>query len=219
SKEAKQSLILSYLRDSRTCHTLKDLEKSLPSVASINAMHVKEYIQALTDENLLHVEKIGSGNWYWSFASEEKKQREKRKAELTKEVDKVKRGWEEVSSELEKERKKRKGSGPTEADQEGKEEREIDELIELRARLEMEIGQLRSAEKALAEDEGGKGVDAKRADIRRWKEAAQTWTDNIYILEEYVLKVAGGDREVVDALKRECYGVEYVEGEGLREIF
>ena len=68
---AKQALVLSYLRDSLTAHTLKDLEKSLPSVATINGMQVKEYLQALSDDGKIHVEKIGSGNWYWSFASEE----------------------------------------------------------------------------------------------------------------------------------------------------
>ncbi|EER42559.1 conserved hypothetical protein [Histoplasma capsulatum H143] len=74
---AKQQLILDYLRASQTCHTLKDLEKCLPSVASINGLQVKDYIQALADDGKLHVEKIGSGNWYWAWAGEEQKEREK----------------------------------------------------------------------------------------------------------------------------------------------
>jgi hypothetical protein len=36
-------------------------------------MHVKDYLQALADDNKIRVEKIGSGNWYWSFPSDEKK--------------------------------------------------------------------------------------------------------------------------------------------------
>jgi hypothetical protein len=36
-------------------------------------MHVKDYLQALADDNKIRVEKIGSGNWYWSFLSDEKK--------------------------------------------------------------------------------------------------------------------------------------------------
>lgn len=39
-------------------------------------MHVKDYLQALADDNKIRVEKIGSGNWYWSFLSDEKKARD-----------------------------------------------------------------------------------------------------------------------------------------------
>jgi len=36
-------------------------------------MQVKDYLQALQDDNKISVEKIGSGNWYWSFPSDERK--------------------------------------------------------------------------------------------------------------------------------------------------
>ena len=36
-----------------------------------------DYLQALCDESKINVEKIGSGNWYWSFPSEDKKTRQK----------------------------------------------------------------------------------------------------------------------------------------------
>ena len=39
-------------------------------------MQVKDYLQALQDDNKIRVEKIGSGNWYWSFPSDEKKAKE-----------------------------------------------------------------------------------------------------------------------------------------------
>jgi hypothetical protein len=39
-------------------------------------MHVKDYLQSLADDNKIRVEKIGSGNWYWSFPSDEKKTKE-----------------------------------------------------------------------------------------------------------------------------------------------
>lgn len=51
-------------------------------------MHVKDYLQALADDNKIRVEKIGSGNWYWSFPSDEKKAKdtalEKAQAEYNK---------------------------------------------------------------------------------------------------------------------------------------
>ncbi|KAI5290254.1 hypothetical protein KEM55_008633, partial [Ascosphaera atra] len=83
---------------SRTCHTLKDLEKTLPSVASINAMQVKDYIQALHDENKIHVEKIGSGNWYWAWANEEKTQLVKIKDGLEADLLKIQATIEEAEN-------------------------------------------------------------------------------------------------------------------------
>lgn len=51
-------------------------------------MHVKDYLQSLADDNKIRVEKIGSGNWYWSFPSDDKKAKdaalEKAQAEYNK---------------------------------------------------------------------------------------------------------------------------------------
>lgn len=75
-------MILNYLRQSRTCHTLKELEKALPGVASIHQMGVKDMIKELTDENKVRVEKIGSNNWYWCWAGEEAKDKKNKIAQL-----------------------------------------------------------------------------------------------------------------------------------------
>lgn len=39
-------------------------------------MQVKDYLTALVDDNKIRVEKIGSGNWYWCFRGDEKRQKE-----------------------------------------------------------------------------------------------------------------------------------------------
>jgi len=77
SHAQKLEMILDYLRQSATCHTLKELEKELPAAALITSMVVKDMIRELTDENKVKVEKIGSGNWYWSWASDEARERKK----------------------------------------------------------------------------------------------------------------------------------------------
>lgn len=38
-------------------------------------MQIRDLIKELTDENKVKVEKIGSGNWYWSWAGEDAKNR------------------------------------------------------------------------------------------------------------------------------------------------
>jgi hypothetical protein len=69
----KAATILAWFHKTAQAHSIKDLEKTLPQVGAISNMHVKDYLQALADENKIRVEKIGSGNWYWSFPSDEKK--------------------------------------------------------------------------------------------------------------------------------------------------
>ena len=72
----KAATILAWFHKTAQAHSIKDLEKTLPQVSSISGMHVKDYLQALSDDNKIRVEKIGSGNWYWSFPSDEKKTKE-----------------------------------------------------------------------------------------------------------------------------------------------
>lgn len=69
----KVTSILAWFHKTAQAHSIKDLEKTLPQVSSISSMQVKDYLQALSDDNKIRVEKIGSGNWYWSFPSDEKK--------------------------------------------------------------------------------------------------------------------------------------------------
>lgn len=193
----------------------------LPSVASINGMQVKEYIQTLTDEGLIRVEKIGSGNWYWCFGSDEKKTREARLGQLQKEVEKAQASYDEVGSSLTELLAKREaeenGSG---GDADGDDETERESLLRKKEELEQVVQQLQAQWKAITSSTGdeGKSVQEKKAELETLRQAAQDWTDNIYILEEYLGRLAGGDREIMAAVQQECYGEEYVEGEGLREL-
>ncbi|KAJ9265738.1 hypothetical protein DTO027B5_539 [Paecilomyces variotii] len=213
SPAAKQQQIISHLRSTRTCHTLKDLEKMLPSIASINGMQVKDYIQSLTDEGQLRVEKIGSGNWYWIFPSEEKREKQRVRDALLKEVSRAEKGVNELEAQVDKVRKERERD--RDADREDPNKRE--ELEERLGELERELKKLNEREQMVLKDGAG-SVKKMREDVGNWKQAASLWTDNIYILEAYLEKLAGGDREVVEAVKRECYEDEYIEGEGLREL-
>lgn len=221
STATRHDRIIAHLRATRTCHTIKDLEKMLPSVASINGMQVKDYVQALMDDGKLHVEKIGSGNWYWVWAGEEKKARERIKDTLTKDLEKVQsetKAWESKIRDLKEERRAEVEAQGMQGQSAADEEVERTELVKSKEQMEKEIMELEDEVNGFIEGQGGGSVEMKEADIKRWKEEAEMWTDNIYILEEYVRKLAGGDRGTVDAVKRECYGDEYVEGEGLREL-
>ncbi|THC94095.1 hypothetical protein EYZ11_006424 [Aspergillus tanneri] len=195
----------------RTCHTLKDLEKMLPSVASINGMQVKEYVQELVDEGKIRMEKIGSGNWYWCFAGEEKKERERRLEQLRKEVDHAQASYDKAQASL--------ASRKQQWEREDADDQEWQKAVQEKEALEQECQQLRTEwAAAVSTMEGGKGIQEIKEETQAFREQAQMWTDNIYVLEQYLCKLAGGDREIITAIQQECYGEEYVEGEGLREL-
>ncbi|KAL9099319.1 MAG: hypothetical protein Q9163_005168 [Psora crenata] len=202
---AKQNLILQYLQNSGTAHTIKELEKSLPSVASINGMQVKDYLQALSDEGKIHVEKIGSGNWYWTFLSEEKNTRDAILGDLRAEKEKVELGLQEVEGRMRQAREKR-------GEDEGR-----TELVEKRIVLDAEVTELKEELDGYKDGDPAE-VEKRKQDIEGFKASAERWTDNIMILEGHLKSIMGGDSEALDSVKRQVYGTEYVEGEGLKEL-
>ncbi|KAJ6106639.1 Meiotic nuclear division protein 1 [Penicillium capsulatum] len=211
SKSAKEELILNHLHATGTCHTLKELERTLPGVASINSIQVKEYIQALVDDSKLRVEKIGSGNWYWSFRSDAQHERA--------------RCLDRVQTELEQARKSRAATEAALADETTRRHQETDHagldheretLLGKKAELMADVDRLRAAMPGpLASHKGRLQL---QTELAGFKDQAQQWTDNLYVLETYLGKLAGGDREMIATVLRECYGEEYVEGEGLQDL-
>lgn len=61
-------------------------------------------------------------------------------------------------------------------------------------------------------------VEDMRAGVAKWKPAVDQWTNNIYSIETSLADLASGDRETLKAIRRECCGGLYDEGEGLLEI-
>jgi len=186
----------------------------LPAVASINGMQVKEYVQGLIDDGQLRVEKIGSGNWYWCFGSEEKREKEKVKVQLEKEIGRMQKVTKDLEKELERIQAETAAAG---ADAAEEEETERKALTTVKGELSIEVQRLKKDEDALLAAGAG-GLERKKEEIKLWKQDAYIWTDNISILEQYLNRLAGGDRNTVEAVLKDCYGDEYVEGEGLREL-
>ena len=169
-------------------------------------MQVKDYLQALHDEGRIHVEKIGSGNWYWSFLSEEKNSRDTTIGKLKEEKEKIDTAIAELEGKVKAAKKERGG------DDEGR-----GELIERRLVLEEEVGSLRIELDGYKENDPGE-VERLRKEVVAFRAGAERWTDNIGTLEGRVVQMTGGDREQVEGIRRTVYGGEYVEGEGLKEL-
>ncbi len=91
------------------------------------------------------------------------------------------------------------------------------ELVARRVILEEEVGGLKRELEGYKENDPGE-VERLRKEVVAFRAGAERWTDNIGILEGRVVQMTGGDREQVEYIRRNYYGGEYVEGEGLREL-
>lgn len=204
--------MLSHIRQSGTAHTLKDLEKTLPSIASINSMQVKDYIQALLDDDEIKVEKIGSGNWYWCFPGEAGAKRLEAKQRAAAEHQTVLAELEIVESRIaneEEARAEEKGevAGKTRKDH-----------IALLKQLEADIAVLK-LELASYSDNDPVEIEKQAALLLKLKEDAETYTDQILSMEDWVKTNGGTDKESFVHMMRTWYGDQYNEEEqGLHEL-
>jgi len=156
---AKLAQVLAHIHALNTTHTLKDLEKIIPPATGVSGMLVKDYLTALVDEGLLRVEKIGSGNWYWAFRSEETNTKRRilknfldEKDKLRSEISEVKRAIGEIGAEegegnqelVKKVQELKAVKAGIVAEIRGYEEGNVDglkrEIDEMRARINLTIG-------------------------------------------------------------------------------
>lgn len=193
-------------------YTLKELEKSLQSVASINGMQVKEYLQALQDENQIRVEKIGSGNWYWCFLSDAKKQKGNIYNSLKAEEQKLKNGVAEVQTAFDLEVQNRaKDDQSAEASGHTR-----DALLGTHEELTAQLAGLDQGLACFSESDPAT-LEAKAEETKRLKDSAIRLTDNIYAMESFFTNITN-DREKTGLLMANACGDEYVIGEGLKEL-
>jgi chromosome segregation ATPase len=192
--------------------TLKELEKILPAVASINAMQVKDVLQGLQDENLIRVEKIGSGNWYWCFTSDAKKLKENTINTLKAEESKL------VVSIAETERQIEEETATREDDNEMLEGNGMGRkaLLEAYDAL-LKEADLLDKELACYSDSDPAEVQRKMEEVKNLKTSATRWTDNIEALE-CMLGDLTKDRHQTSEIMQNACGDEYVPGEGLKEL-
>ncbi|KAI9733195.1 MAG: hypothetical protein M1818_007313 [Claussenomyces sp. TS43310] len=209
---AKQALIVKWFHDSRSAHSFKELEKVLPQIASIPQMQVKDYIQTLMDENQIRVEKIGSGNWYWSFAIDVQKSRETVLRSLRTEESKLKLAIAAVEGSFEEEVAQRDNSG------EMLDENGMDREASLKAHAALlRDNDILDKEMAGYSDTDPTEILRKIDETERLRESAGRWTDNLEAIEAFMIRESGNRDEVRKIMQQVC-GEEYVPGEGLKEL-
>ncbi|KAK6334205.1 hypothetical protein TWF696_002706 [Orbilia brochopaga] len=164
-----------------TAHSIKDLEKLLPTAAGIPGMQVKDYLTALVDENKIRVEKIGSGNWYWCFKGDEKKKKENELKGCEKEARALEGKTHDLKSEINREKEQKEGQDAEKAERASRVD-EIQRLTEEKSALEKEL--------ASYADNDPAQIEHMKELMLLMKTAANVHTDNIYVIEAF-MKQAG----------------------------
>lgn len=177
-------------------------------------MQVKDYLQALSDENKIHVEKIGSGNWYWVFANEELQNKRNELSGVHESRDKLQEQIDELEKKISNAKDTQragiiasKGKESIYGTLVAEQEQAFKDLDELYAEL-LHYG----SNGALKSVEDERLTDALMRDAARW-------TEHIHSMEAWLKEQLTGDVEQLDGLKRVCYGDEYDEEEhGLKDL-
>ena len=175
SYEEKTVKLLELFHDDKDVYTLKQLEPLAQKRKGIISKSVKDVLQALLSEGLVEGDKIGTGQYYWSFPSQ---------AALVQA-----RTIEKLEADIEVAREQHRAAlAAMEASKSGREDtperrallEEFEGLRAKRARLANEI--------ALRADQDPELLKAIDEDTNIAYAAANRWTDNIFNIKTWAVK-------------------------------
>ncbi|KAK9238272.1 meiotic nuclear division protein 1 [Lipomyces kononenkoae] len=163
----KASRLLAFFHDSLSFFAIKDIERQGAKATGINSMQIKDVLQGLIDDSLVRCEKIGSGNYYWSFPSDASRSRILNLESIRR---KVEAGNENVALLDEKLQLER-------AARENTEEREA-----LLKDVDIKQSKLSALHAAISKysDCDPELLENQRDALATAKEAVNRWTDNIF---------------------------------------
>ena len=144
---------------------------------------VKDVVQSLVDDDLVHVDKVGTTNWYWAFPGEATS-----KAHADAEAATTKReALIEEKRLIEQKIAKEKKQNPITTEHEDANASLIT-LKELRDKLKMELETYSSS--------NPETITAMRNGAQTSKRAADVWTDNIFMMKSWAEQKMG-DRDSI----------------------
>ena len=186
----KRITVLKLFQESAEPWLLKDMEKAA-SKKGVVFQAVKDVVQSLVDDSLVHMDKIGTSNWFWSFPGSAD-------AALRARLDAVER--ELAQAEKENEELDAKIAAAVE------ECPETDERTMARALLES----AEEANSALKTEESkfSNGDDALMSAMKEGaptaRDAANRWTDNVFMLKSWVEKKTASRDETHKFFKQQA---------------
>ncbi|XP_015596725.1 meiotic nuclear division protein 1 homolog [Cephus cinctus] len=172
SADEKRVRMLQLFYEKKEFFTLKELEKIAPKEKGIVVQSVKEILQALVDDGLVRSDKIGTSIYYWTFPGENITAIEHRVAEGNKKIVELEFKLAKLKEEYNNEQ----------TDKEDTAERqellnEIAILQEKENELKKQISKFSDADPEVIAQINDKA--------QLYKDAANTWTDNIFALQSW----------------------------------
>lgn len=179
---------------------LKDVEKEAAK-RGVVFQAVKDVVQSLVDDDLVRVDKIGTSNWYWAFPGEATNaaRAAAANAEATKAA--LEKEKEALTKEVNKEKKKNPMT----------EERERTSAALARAK---EVNAALKDELETFSSSNPETVEATRAGAKISKQAANVWTDNVFMMKSWAENKMGDKDQVAQFFKTEGVNLntfDYVE--------
>lgn len=166
----------------------------------------------MQDDEKIRVEKIGSGNWYWNFASEDKKTRQQALDAATSAHEKANAIITDLKDKLTEAQAQR--DNEAEMLDSGAESRE--ELSDAKAVLEKDIKEF-ERQLAAYSDTDPTEIERKKEEMGKYRREAGQFTDSIDSMESYIAKNWGDS--AVTHFRTMLYGNELDEEGGvLKEI-
>ena len=173
-QQDKRKTVLALFHESREPWLLKDMEKAAAKKGVV-FQAVKDVVQSLVDDSLVHVDKIGTSNWFWSFPGAADSALRARLEGLDAEKAKVDAECEAMDARL----------AAAEAERPQTEELQMAEVL---------LSSAREANAALLKEQesfatGDAAIEeAMREGTPVAREAANRWTDNVFMLKSWVEK-------------------------------
>ncbi|CAI5737222.1 unnamed protein product [Hyaloperonospora brassicae] len=184
SLQEKRERILRIYHESKEVFNLKEIEK-LGAKAGVVLQTVKDVNQALVDDTLVDCDKIGSGNYFWSFPS---KLSQSKKHKLS-ELEHRRHSLQAKLVEVERRTEEQKALRP-ESEERVRKLRRLDEQ-------KATVQALRTKVQHLAENDPAI-LEKLEQSARVAKEGSDRWTDNVYTLKAWVVNKRGVEGREVD---------------------
>ncbi|KAF0694639.1 Aste57867_14478 [Aphanomyces stellatus] len=174
SLDEKRERILKIYHDTLEVYNLKEVEK-IGSKAGVVLQTIKDVNQALVDDSLVDTDKIGSGNYFWSFPSKVAQQRKRKLEDLEAKRTELRGKIETAKQTIEAQKHLRTDS----ADR-------VEKLNRLAA-LKTQNADTKQKLHLLSENDPDvlKKLEAK---VKLAKEGVDRWTDNVFNLKSWVIK-------------------------------
>jgi len=183
--DEKRARMVEIFTETMEPFTLKDLEKIAPKRKGITSQSVKDVVQSLVDDDLVSTDKCGIQTIFWCFPSAAVQQKRARLEMLQEKISKRR-----VEIEGAKKQKEKLNDGREES-------KERTELIENISKLQSKHSELKT-KLALYASCDPEALDDLREKTKVCKEAANRWTDNVFVMKSFVIDKSGIDRNDFD---------------------